>query len=594
MPAFRRLILITVSLLAAVAQLPAQETPTLTKSIPDLTFNGLGSNSIDLRQYFGAPDLTGSTIVQINTVLGPINLKLLSSDAPLTVQNFLNYVTTSAYANSMIHRSVPGFVIQGGGYTATVPTSAIAANATVQNEFKVLNTRGTIAMAKSPGNPNSATNQWFINLTNNTDLDDPANNGGYTAFGRVVGTGMTVADAIAALQRLDAGSPFDELPVRNYTGGDLTAANLVAVNSVAVIPLYATAAGQTSVISFSGSVDVENVIAGTFNGSSLELSTIGQTDGVVNITITATDSNGNHVSDEFKLTVSHIISAGSGTQVNFNTPHPNGNVYDQVLLTGTTATVTADSGQSTRLSFIDLNDDIVQLEFSGAGTLKVTLENATGPAVPAKYNQSVNYMKGHAVIEITGANETSNLLITSVGKLTAFDPTGAWHVELPPSDTNNPLNNGNGIFKAGESYDGIADVALVNIASTNGKFGGLYCAGAGFFRASGATGINAPGIEFTKRILIHDLNASGSAIPVLITGAVGTSEAAGSDFNGKINIAGGDLNQSNGAAVQIGGATKLKSRANYNSHYVFLPAQNLAAQVTRDGVDVTAQVVENP
>ena len=109
-----------------------------------------------------------------------------------------------------------------------------------------------------------------------------------------------------------------------------------------------------------------------------------------------------------------------------NIRHPNGNIFDQVLLTGTAETITADPGKVTRTSYIDLTDDIVQIEFSGAGTLSVVLDRASGPAAPLNYQQpSVGYMKGHAGIVITGANETTNVSVFSVGRATAFDPAAA-------------------------------------------------------------------------------------------------------------------------------------------------------------------------
>lgn len=290
----------------------------------------------------------------------------------------------------------------------------------------------------------------------------------------------------------------------------------------------------------------------------------------------------------------HPLASGSGVQVGFDITHPNGRHYDQVLLTGPTATLTAAPGRSTRLSFLDLNDDIVQLEFSGAGTATVTLANPSGPDLPVRYNQAVAYLKGHATVAITGADASTNLLITSVGRFTAFDPTGAWDLARPVSGTNDPAANANPIFRAGETYDGIADLALITVASTDGRFGGLFCAGAGFFAAAGRTGIDAPGVEFTGRVLIHDLNASGTATPLLRTGAVGTGEPAGSDFRGKLNIAGGDLLQPNAAAVEVGDLEKVKFRDNRNSHYLLLPAQANRARYTRNGTDVTAQVVENP
>jgi len=163
----------------------------------------------------------------IETPLGDIEIELLTDDAPNTVANFLNYVQNYKYYKSFVHRSVPGFVIQGGGFAfnGSNPVGIIPFDP-IENEFKVSNTRGTVAMAKLAGNPNSATSQWFINLKDNSATLD-VDNGGYTVFGRVT-RGMDVADAIAQLQIIDASGPFAELPVINYVSGKfITEANLV-------------------------------------------------------------------------------------------------------------------------------------------------------------------------------------------------------------------------------------------------------------------------------------------------------------------------------------------------------------------------------
>ena len=138
-------------------------------------------------------------------------------------------------ASTFFHRSVPNFVIQGGGFLGTVNGSggaqpiSVSTFPTVQNEPFISNIRGTIAMAKLGSDPNSATSQWFINLADNSaNLD--VQNGGFTVFGHVTGNGMSVADAIAALPRVNAGSPYDALPVRDYTSGNpINVANLVSV-----------------------------------------------------------------------------------------------------------------------------------------------------------------------------------------------------------------------------------------------------------------------------------------------------------------------------------------------------------------------------
>nr|WP_284215511.1 peptidylprolyl isomerase [Agaribacter marinus] len=165
-----------------------------------------------------------ATEVQIQTVLGNINVALFDEQTPETVDNFLLYVNSGTYVNSIFHRSVPGFVVQGGGFTANSIERplAIETNPAVQNEPRFSNVRGTIAMAKLDGDPNSATSQWFINLDNNSISLD-ANNGGFTVFGQVLGDGMAVVDAIANLPILQNGGVFNEIPVRDYTQADANA-----------------------------------------------------------------------------------------------------------------------------------------------------------------------------------------------------------------------------------------------------------------------------------------------------------------------------------------------------------------------------------
>ena len=141
-----------------------------------------------------------ATIVEMQTNEGNIDIQLYDTAAPKTVANFLSYVIKGDYNNSFIHRSVPGFVIQGGGYSWSNTTGAaiIPTEPPVVNEFKQSNVRGTIAMAKIGGQPNSATDQWFFNLADNSaNLD--GQNGGFTVFGQVINNGMQVVDKIAGL-----------------------------------------------------------------------------------------------------------------------------------------------------------------------------------------------------------------------------------------------------------------------------------------------------------------------------------------------------------------------------------------------------------
>jgi peptidyl-prolyl cis-trans isomerase A (cyclophilin A) len=141
-----------------------------------------------------------ATTVRVITSLGDFSIELFDDDAPITVTNFLNYVNSGRFNSTVIHRSVSNFIVQGGSFSFDASSGnivSVATDAAIQNEFSVSNTRGTVAMAKLGGDPNSATSGWFVNLADNSSNLD-AQNGGFTAFGRVIGDGMTVVNSIAA------------------------------------------------------------------------------------------------------------------------------------------------------------------------------------------------------------------------------------------------------------------------------------------------------------------------------------------------------------------------------------------------------------
>ncbi len=146
--------------------------------------------------------------VRMETSKGTVIIELYPDKAPKTVENFLNYVNAGKYDGTIFHRVIPGFMNQGGGYTPDykkVDTSAPVMNE-ADNGLK--NTRGTIAMART-NDPNSATNQFFINTVDNAFLDHTGKNPrgwGYCVFGTVV-DGMDVMDRIAKIPT-GAGGPF--------------------------------------------------------------------------------------------------------------------------------------------------------------------------------------------------------------------------------------------------------------------------------------------------------------------------------------------------------------------------------------------------
>lgn len=311
-------LLLTTALGAFTLTVVAQNMPpVVTSQIADFTeYAGAPAQSLDLASFFSDPD---TKAVRMTTVLGNIDIALFEQQKPITVANFLKYgdqgryfkldPTTNQIASSFVHRSVPGFIIQGGGYIGTVdPSSMTNPNkdnaqptqvltfAPIQNEPGISNKRGTIAMAQFGSDANSATSQWFINLADNggnpNNLDIRFNNAGpYTVFGRVVNNGMTIVDAIAALPRFDAGAPFNNLPLRNYTSpNSIKIQNLVSIPGLAQISPLTFAA-------MSDSANVSIVVSGT------KLLVSGNQAGSAHVTVTATDFDGGTVQQTFMVNV---------------------------------------------------------------------------------------------------------------------------------------------------------------------------------------------------------------------------------------------------------------------------------------------------
>jgi uncharacterized protein (TIGR03437 family) len=180
------------------------------------------------------------------TATGTIDVQLNPAAAPKTVANFLNYVSSGGYTNSIFHRAaysngVP-FIIQGGGFqynnNAVVTTPV---NAAVTNEYSLSNVRGTIAMALSAPSGvtdiNSATDEWFFNVSNNSTS---LNSQQFTVFGTIVGTaGFKIMDAISVLPEYDESAilpDFSTIPLVNFTSGTPDATNYVLVTSIVVLP----------------------------------------------------------------------------------------------------------------------------------------------------------------------------------------------------------------------------------------------------------------------------------------------------------------------------------------------------------------------
>jgi peptidyl-prolyl cis-trans isomerase A (cyclophilin A) len=151
--------------------------------------------------------------VRLATSEGDIVLELEAEKAPRTVSNFVGYVKSGHYDGTIFHRVIPTFMIQGGGMKPDMGEKKTLSPIPLESRNGLSNVRGSVAMART-GDPNSATAQFFINVTDNNFLDQPqARDGnGYAVFGRVV-EGMDVVDKIKAVPTQSMG-PHQNVPVK--------------------------------------------------------------------------------------------------------------------------------------------------------------------------------------------------------------------------------------------------------------------------------------------------------------------------------------------------------------------------------------------
>jgi peptidyl-prolyl cis-trans isomerase A (cyclophilin A) len=137
-------------------------------------------------------------VVRLETSMGEIQVELNRRRAPATVNNFLRYVVAGRYDNTIFHRVMPGFVVQGGGYTEAIEERELFPPIINESGNGLQNLPMTVAMARYD-DPHSATNQFYFNLAANNSLDPSTRSWGYAVFGQVI-SGQDVVEAIAAVK----------------------------------------------------------------------------------------------------------------------------------------------------------------------------------------------------------------------------------------------------------------------------------------------------------------------------------------------------------------------------------------------------------
>jgi peptidyl-prolyl cis-trans isomerase B (cyclophilin B) len=157
-------------------------------------------------------EMATNTIINVKTSLGDIKLELFNDKAPITAENFEKYIKSNYFTNSIFHRVIKDFMVQGGGFTPEMEEKETMSPIKNEANNKISNERGTIAMART-NDPHSASAQFFINLKDNTFLDfksETTQGWGYCVFGKIT-EGIEVIDEIAMV---DTGSygPHQDVP----------------------------------------------------------------------------------------------------------------------------------------------------------------------------------------------------------------------------------------------------------------------------------------------------------------------------------------------------------------------------------------------
>ena len=491
--------------------------------------SGDAATKIDLVNHFDETTITGTVVafdnnstvsdtrfyVELFDKAGPNRTRT----TPLTAANFLSYVDAGSYDGSMIHRSVLDFVVQGGGYMApTLPADQVGSNPTritegptVANEPGNTNVRGTIAMAKLGGLPDSATSQWFFNMADNSaNLDNQ--NGGFTAFGQVLGDGMNAVGALGEAAVYDArayygDSALNELPLWNNPGNN---ANVVLPDDFLTFTSIARASENIYTVSSSAA----NVVTASMDGTNLVL-TPGQFSGTATITVTATSVADATASAQ--LTFSVTVSGGTAA------PTP-----ESVLTfasNGAWVLNTSNGSQFTQSTFAIWStavgwDAVLEGDFNGDGHMDVAGRTDIG-----QWWTSINQGDGTAAAPDFMIYWKPSLNITEyvsgdfngdgIGDVAGISSTGVWWAGLGRSDTVGFTNSRMGAWGSAVTFssiqtgdfdgDGKTDIAGLG---SNGQWMGMMSKAGGGWESK-VLGYWSPTLNFTDAVVSGDFNGDG-------------------------------------------------------------------------------------
>jgi len=347
-------------------------------SLPTITLTGgggthaaataaLNTTVLNLADGFTDPN-GGNTIVQLNTSAGPVYLEMFDSATPQTVANFLAYINSGAYNDAVLNRLVPDFVLQGGNYTLqsdptslklTTPISTIGSEQSLSSNTTNKDFAGTLSMALTQPNgtydENSASDQFFFNLSNNSTGSSNNLDPNFTVFAQVLsGSDMRVLNTLATAPVHDESSykgDLGSLPLNNFSGSsfpaDATASNFELIDSAAVVSQPDSLTYTVTNVSDPSGVLSSETPTVNSNGT-ITLGYLSNKTGIVTLTVTATDLAGQSTTQTFTVTV------GTGTT--------------------TTAATTATTGFSTSSQTVTLTGNVTATSGTvNAGTFTFTV-----------------------------------------------------------------------------------------------------------------------------------------------------------------------------------------------------------------------------
>ncbi len=314
-PLFRSLLLSLAAAGGLFAQdlpLPTGAVPVVSASLPNLSGQVGGPTvDLDLTGHFGL-NTARSTFVRFDMTFGKVDIEVLEDLAPQNAANFLALTRAGYYDNTIIHRAVDfsdedfySNIVQGGEFSNVDDPQPIEDFGNVPLEISIPNARGTIAMARIGGQPNSANTSWFFNVNDNSEILGVENDGGYSVFGKVVGSGMKVLDQIALIDYFQYNLTFQSIPLRFYSGGVFTTNNFVKVFTVKDIPVYPSSNDDEAVLTFSATSSNAAVVSVAVEGSTLTL-----TPGVAGdatVTVAAETSSGDRIEGSFTFSSGGLV-----------------------------------------------------------------------------------------------------------------------------------------------------------------------------------------------------------------------------------------------------------------------------------------------